>query len=114
LAGQLGAPYVGLENHLNYIYRPGGALTSDETYGLSALLNSTLLDRYFRTFNGNTQVSATELRAMPLPPLAVISELGRRVRVASVDIYHLDALIGEILGLDGHISDASWRDDEQN
>jgi hypothetical protein len=32
-----------------------------------ALLNSKLLDFIFRVFNGNTQVSATELNLMPLP-----------------------------------------------
>jgi adenine-specific DNA-methyltransferase len=85
LAGQLGSPYIGLENHLNYIYRPGGTLTIEEADGLAALLNSKLLDNYFRTFNGNTQVSATELRTMPLPPLAMITELGRCVRAAPDD-----------------------------
>ena len=114
LAGQLGTSYIGLENHLNYIYRPGGTLTIEETYGLAALLNSTLMDSYFRTFNGNTQVSATELRAMPLPPLAVITELGRRVSAAPDDIDQMDKTIGEILGANGHVSIASRRDDEQN
>jgi hypothetical protein len=37
---------------------------------------------YFRVVNGNTQVSATELRAMPLPPLKLIVEIGRRARTA--------------------------------
>lgn len=62
------ATMLGLENHLNYVYRPNGALTDDETLGLAALFSSSLLDTYFRISNGNTQVSATELRAMPLPP----------------------------------------------
>ncbi len=82
LAGTMGSPWVGLENHLNYIHRPGGALTEEEAYGLAVLLNSRLLDAHFRTFNGNTQVSATELRAMPLPPLDTIAEMGRRARMA--------------------------------
>ena len=45
-------------------------------YGISALLNSTFLDRYFRISNGNTQVSATELRAMPLPAEQDIRSIG--------------------------------------
>jgi adenine-specific DNA-methyltransferase len=80
IAGMLPGAYLGLENHLNYIYRPGGALTVEEACGLAALLNSRLLDTYFRSFNGNTQVSATELRAMPLPPLDKIVEIGEMVR----------------------------------
>ena len=73
------AVVVGLENHLNYVYRPGGNLSREEVYGLSALFNSRLLDTYFRTLNGNTQVNATDLMHMPLPPLPVIQKIGRRV-----------------------------------
>jgi len=39
-------------------------------------LNSSLFDAYFRIFNGNVNVSATELRAMTLPPLDLIQEIG--------------------------------------
>jgi adenine-specific DNA-methyltransferase len=71
--------YIGVENHLNYIYRPKGHLDRNEILGLSALLNSKLFDRYFRTFNGNINVSATELREMPLPPLEDIKEIGDQI-----------------------------------
>jgi adenine-specific DNA-methyltransferase len=71
--------FIGVENHLNYIYRPKGHLDRNEILGLSALLNSNLFDRYFRTFNGNINVSATELREMPLPPLEDIKEIGNQI-----------------------------------
>jgi len=71
--------YIGVENHLNYIYRPKGHLDRNEILGLSALLNSHLFDRYFRTFNGNINVSATELREMPLPPIEDIKEIGNQI-----------------------------------
>ena len=71
--------YVGIENKLNYIYRPKGHLRRDETIGLSALLDSDIFDAYFRTFNGNINVSATELRSMPLPPIETIREIGRQI-----------------------------------
>ncbi|NJP07421.1 MAG: hypothetical protein HC837_18250 [Chloroflexaceae bacterium] len=76
LARDYNVDLVGLENHLNYVYRPDEPLSPDEAIGLSALLNSSLLDRYFRIANGNTQVNATELRALPLPPLSIIQEIG--------------------------------------
>jgi adenine-specific DNA-methyltransferase len=71
--------YVGVENKLNYIYRPKGHLSRTEVMGITALLNSNLFDTYFRTFNGNVNVSATELRAMPLPPLETIKEIGKKL-----------------------------------
>jgi len=71
--------YMGVENKLNYIYRPKGHLSRTEVMGITALLNSNLFDTYFRTFNGNVNVSATELRAMPLPPLETIQEIGKKL-----------------------------------
>jgi adenine-specific DNA-methyltransferase len=73
------AEYIGVENHLNYIYRPKGHLERKEILGLAALLNSNLFDTYFRTFNGNINVSATELREMPLPPLEDIKQIGNQI-----------------------------------
>lgn len=75
--------YIGVENHLNYIYRPKGFLERNEILGLAALLNSNLFDTYFRTFNGNINVSATELREMPLPPLETIKEIGNLMLLVS-------------------------------
>jgi len=75
-------PSLGVENHLNYIYNKEGDLSETEAYGLSALLNSRLFDLYFRTFNGNINVSATELRDFPLPDITLIRELGESIRQA--------------------------------
>lgn len=73
------AEFIGVENHLNYIYRPKGDLNRNEILGLAALLNSKLFDTYFRTFNGNINVSATELREMPMPPLEDIKQIGDQI-----------------------------------
>ena len=94
LGGQLGSAKVGFENHLNYIRGVSRELDDELAWGLAALLNSSFLDRYFRVFNGNTQVSATELRAMPLPDEASIRiigegvgpELGLETPLAEVDL----------------------------
>ena len=96
--GLLGADLVGLENHLNYVWGVSRELDAELAYGLSALLNSSFLDRYFRISNGNTQVSATELRAMPLPDEGAIRSVGIEV-LASLelgsDIPDLDTLVAE-------------------
>jgi len=72
--------YVGIENHLNYIYHSERDLTEEEAYGLAAVFNSVLLDRYFRTISGNTQVNATEIRSMNFPDLKVVAKIGRQAR----------------------------------
>ena len=100
------APYIaraiaisalGIENHLNYVHRPNGGLSEDETWGLAALYTSRLLDTYFRCVNGNTQVSATELRAMPLPTHDVIVALGRRVKQSPDPTENLDQILKELV-----------------
>lgn len=73
-------PYVALENHLNYVYHAERELTDSEIHGIAALFNSALIDRYFRTLSGNTQVNATELRTMNFPDLKTIARIGRRMR----------------------------------
>lgn len=70
---------IGIENKLNYIYKINSDMDKYETMGLSVLLNSRLFDTYFRTFNGSINVSATELRSMPVPPLETIKEIGEQV-----------------------------------
>jgi adenine-specific DNA-methyltransferase len=98
IGGTGGTSMVGLENHLNYVYRPGGALTDNETFGIAALLSSSLLDTYFRISNGNTQVSATELRMMPLPSLSVINAIGRKARVLYGDLAAINDVVLKLAG----------------
>lgn len=87
--------WIGIENHLNYIHCDTREMTNAESIGLSALLNSGLIDRYFRISNGNTQVNATELRALPLPPLKTIQYIGEiLINEVSADP---DEIIFEIL-----------------
>lgn len=96
LANHFDYELVGLENHLNFIYRPHGEMSKAEVIGLSALLNSGLIDRYFRISNGNTQVNAAELRALPLPPLPVIKSLGQAM-VKEANNIDLDAIVIQTL-----------------
>ena len=71
---------IGFENHLNYVFHAQRELTEDETFGIAALFNSVLLDRYFRILSGNTQVNATEIRNLHFPSLEVIAGIGKDVR----------------------------------
>jgi adenine-specific DNA-methyltransferase len=54
-----------VENHLNVVARVQ-AETGVDLYYLLAMLNSDVMEFFFRMMNGNTQVSATELNLMPV------------------------------------------------
>lgn len=96
-AKTLKSEFVGIENHINYIYSRSGKLSDTETFGLAAILNCSLLDSYFRIFNGNTQVSATELRNMPLPAPKVIEKIGLIVKNRFMDQENMDEKIVNLI-----------------
>jgi adenine-specific DNA-methyltransferase len=72
------AEWIGFENHLNVFHAQGKGLAPHLARGLALYLNSTVVDRYFRLFNGHTQVNATDLRAMPYPSRAALIALGEK------------------------------------
>lgn len=89
---------VGVENHINYIYRPNDNLLDDEIWGISALYSSSLFDTFFRTFNGNTQVGASELKQIKMPPLDDIKLIGSKVKkLTKKDKPEIDKIISEVL-----------------
>ena len=94
---------VGIENHVNYIHKPKGSLSVGEAFGIAALLNTGLIDNYFRSLNGHTQVNATEIRNLPLPDLSVIKKIGEVVSKAKDLPANLDEMIGSQLGIDAEI-----------
>jgi adenine-specific DNA-methyltransferase len=83
--------YVGIENHLNYIYHAERELSEREVYGIAALFNSTLFDRYFRIISGNTQVNATEIRTLRFPDLQALGKIGACVKHKTCE--EIDAII---------------------
>jgi adenine-specific DNA-methyltransferase len=90
--------FLGLENHLNYIYHARRELTSDETLGIAALLNSSLFDAYFRTISGNTQVNAAEIRDLPFPFLHSVAALGTHLANGEAPSSEsLDALVADAI-----------------
>jgi adenine-specific DNA-methyltransferase len=67
---------VGFENHLNVFHLRGIGLPPGIARGLCMYLNSTIVDRFFRLFNGHTQVNASDLRNLRYPGLDVLESLG--------------------------------------
>jgi adenine-specific DNA-methyltransferase len=97
--GDLPAPVLGLENHLNYIAKITGEMTVAEAKGLSAFLNSALVESHFRALAGSTQVNATELRKLPLPPIETIRAIGNAIPDRPT-IAQIDTTVNQILGID--------------
>lgn len=95
ISNSLKGPAIGLENHTNYIYRPGGELSISETIGLSAYLNSYFVDQYFRIICGNTQINATDMRKLPLPPIELIIEIGNKLQ--TYELSDIDNIAKEVL-----------------
>lgn len=67
---------LGIENHLNYFHARGAGLDLSVARGLAIFLNSTLVDAFFRQFNGHTQVNATDLRSLRYPSIEELRALG--------------------------------------
>jgi adenine-specific DNA-methyltransferase len=69
--------FIGIENHLNVFHCKKSGLSEDLAYGLGAYLNSSVVDIHFRSFNGHTQVNATDLRQMKYPSKSILEKLGK-------------------------------------
>lgn len=94
---RVSADRVGFENHLNYYHAVGKGMRMELAKGLAAFLSSTLVDSYFRQFNGHTQVNATDLRSFKYPAPEDLVRLGARIREGFPNQTDLDALVDEEL-----------------
>lgn len=96
--------YIGIENHLNYIWKPKDELSTMESLGIMAILNSTLIDKYFRVVNGNTQVNASEINNLPFPSYVKINEIGKTIMsIKNIDDNVINSLVMETLGISDKI-----------
>ena len=68
---------IGLENHLNFFHFDKHGINKDLAYGLAAYLNTSFVDNVFRSFNGHTQVNATDLRQLKYPSREALISIGK-------------------------------------
>lgn len=72
--------FIGTQNKINYVDRTDKKeMSLPLTYGIFALLNSTLFDKFYRILNGSTQVNSTEINNIPVPPVEDIEEIGEQL-----------------------------------
>lgn len=85
--------WLGFENHLNVFHQGKNPMPKTLAYGLAAFLNSTYVDDYFRSFNGHTQVNATDLRSLRYPSKTQLMALGTSVQGKEIEQTSLDRLL---------------------
>ena len=87
------ASLVGFENHLNYFHTNRHGMNNELAKGLAAFLNSTVLDLYFRSFSGHTQVNATDLRNLPYPCKATLERIAQRLATVGSNQSEIDEVV---------------------
>ncbi len=85
---------VAFENHLNVFHAGSHGLNEELAKGIAVWLNSSIIDKFFRTFSGHTQVNATDLRSLRFPTAAELHKLGRRKATSQGEV---DSLIMELI-----------------
>ena len=68
---------VGFENHLNVFHSKSNGLDELLAKGLTLFLNSSIIDLYFRIFNGHTQVNASDIRMLRFPSKEQLRNLSK-------------------------------------
>ena len=103
LAAQLPAyKYVSTHNKVNYIDTkdPTEEISAKLLFGLFALLNSTIYDRYISIASKSGQVNAKELRDIPLPGRNIIENIGMRLMtMRQTGVTACDQIVNPTLGI---------------
>ncbi len=92
-ATELPGELVGFENHLNVYHAGRTGMSSSLAAGLSLYLNCSLVDRFFRQFNGHTQVNAADLRSLRYPNRVVLERLGEAHHGRTLTQRDIDTII---------------------
>ena len=85
MAAQLpGYRYISTHNKINFIdtIDKNVEISPRFAFGLFALLNSTIYDRYISIMSKSKQINAKEMRDLPLPPRNIIENIGMRLMSA--------------------------------
>jgi adenine-specific DNA-methyltransferase len=73
--------YISTHNKINFIdtKNKDEEMSARLTYGIFALLNSTIYDRYISITSKSKQINSKEMRTLPLPPKNIIENIGMRL-----------------------------------
>ena len=82
LASQLpNYKYISTHNKINFIDTKNkqDEMSARLVFGIFALLNSTIYDRYISIVSKSKQLNSKEMRELPLPPRNIIENMGMRL-----------------------------------
>ena len=82
MASQLPAyKYISTHNKINFIDTKdkNDEMSARLAFGLFALLNSTIYDRFISIVSKSKQINSKEMRTLPLPPKNIIENIGMRL-----------------------------------
>ncbi len=84
---------VAMGNHVNVLHASNRGMERNLAWGLAVYLNSTVVDLFFRQFNGHTQVNAADLESLRYPDAQSLLALGAEARSVEFGQAAMDALL---------------------
>lgn len=92
--------YISTHNKINFIDTKDrqSEMSARFVFGLFALLNSTIYDRYISIVLKSKQINSKEMRSLPLPPRNLIENMGMRLMAArQTTVEACDAIVNPTL-----------------
>ncbi len=92
--------YISTHNKVNYIDTAdkNSELSPRLAFGLFAILNSTIYDRYLSIISKSKQINAKEMRELPLPQKHVIENIGQRIiQLRQISVSACDKIVNPTL-----------------
>lgn len=88
--------FISTHNKLNFIdtKEKGAEICARLLFGLFALLNSTIYDRYISIVSKSNQINAKEFKNLPMPPRNLIENIGMRLQeMRATDVQTCDKIV---------------------
>lgn len=92
-----GYKYITFDNKVNYYHVNKSGINYNIAKGLNIYLSSTIVDIYFRTLSGNTQVNVSDLKLLKYPNKSQILELAKHYYYVKGSQSRIDNLVNKVL-----------------
>ena len=104
--------YIGIENHVNYLYGVDAPLAREVAIGLASYLNSSQVSLYFVSRIGHTQINAADLNSLPVPNKEDLCKIGKEWE-KKISQSEIDAFINTILAGQDRVNHESLKDEQR-